>query len=295
MSTTTGIEWTNHTFNPWWGCAKVHSGCAFCYAESLDNRWGGKHWGSGPRRMVLGEWGKPHRWNADAAKSGTHAWVFCASMCDLFEDYDGPVVDQRGLPVPMRDQVGNWTVPLLRRRVFRIIEETPNLQWQLLTKRPENVTRMVPTDWMRSWPTNVLTGTSPCDQKTADASIPHLLRIPGRRFLSCEPLLGAIDYAKVPDEWDRPCLRTIPKPLIGDIDWVIVGCESNGKRTRRLPNDTEAGYWDAAASIINQCREAGVPVFHKQAPCGSMVSHDPSEWPEPMRVRQMPTPNGAKQ
>lgn len=41
MSTDTKIEWTNHTFNPWWGCTKVHSGCAHCYAESTDARWGG--------------------------------------------------------------------------------------------------------------------------------------------------------------------------------------------------------------------------------------------------------------
>lgn len=319
MSTGTRIEWTDHTFNPWWGCTKVHAGCKNCYAEALDRRWGGDHWGpKGPRRMVLGEWSKPAKWNAAAKAAGRVDRVFCASMCDLFEDYDGPVVDQQGRPVPMRDSVDNWTVPGLRRRVFDLIDDTPHLLWLLLTKRPENVLEMVPPAWLRRWPSNVMTGTSPCDQKTADTCIPALLKVPGRRFLSCEPLVGPVDLDRngVRDgaavRHDRP-----ESSWLRNIHWVIVGGESgNGARMFNIE-------W--ARSIRDQCRAAGVPVFIKQLganpalprqseaarnwPTGTtcapragpgdhwaelvVLLNDPkggdwSEWPEDLRVREFP-------
>lgn len=318
MAENTKIQWTTHTWNPWWGCTKVHAGCAFCYAEKWDARWGGDHWDKNPRRMVLGEWGKPAKWDKAARETGIISPVFCASMCDLFEEYDGPVVNQSGdrlylaidggvraspsdsnvmarQPGVSEDDVYSnefaskhaVTVGWLRGRVFRMIEETPNLLWQLLTKRPENVTSMVPLAWLDNWPRNVITGTSPCNQATANANIPNLMRVPGRRFLSCEPLLGPIDFSRVPDEWDRPSGHGSPT-LIGDIDWVIIGCESDGDKTNRLPDDSEEGYWEAARSIIKQCESAGVPVFHKQAPVSRCVSGDPEDWPEWAQVREMP-------
>jgi protein gp37 len=292
MSSNSDIQWTNHTFNPWWGCTKVHSGCTNCYAETLDKRFGPSHWGNNPRRMVLGEWGKPAKWNAQAADLGVKARVFCASMCDLFEDYQGPVVDQQGKEL-------EWTVDRLRRRVFEMIEKTPWLEWQLLTKRPENVTRMVPSEWLDQWPTNALTGTSPCNQETADKCIKDLAQVPGRRFLSCEPLVGPID---------------ISLPLhIGWIDWVIVGGES-GNNSR--PCDI-----DWIRRVVTDCKAEGVPVFVKQLGSkprelnkrgrahvslmpfewddgGENIERwykprdkkggDPSEWPEDLRVRQFP-------
>lgn len=299
MSTGTNIEWTKNTFNPWWGCVKVHQGCTNCYAETLDNRYGGNHWGNNPRRMVLGEWSKPAKWNREAAAAGRIDPVFCASMCDLFEDYTGDVVDQQGNKL-------DWSVDGLRRRVFGLIAETPSLLWQLLTKRPENVLGMVPLTWLDNWPDNVITGTSPCDQKTADESIPHLLKIPGRRFLSIEPLLGPVDIAFTVDTCpkcggDEICgARADPGsdpfdwyccgPHCGDqmplpsIDWVIVGCESDGKRAGRYA----AGYEAAARDIIKQCQAAGVPVFHKQMPINGRKSGTMSEWPADLRVREMP-------
>lgn len=256
MATYSEIGWTDHTFNPWWGCTKVHQGCKNCYAETLDARYslaGKAHWGPrNPRRMIVGEWARPMEWNREAERSGVPGRVFCASMCDLFEDFDGPVVDQRGHPVAMRDQVGNWDVPRLRARVFRIIEDTPHLLWQLLTKRPENVTRMVPTAWLERWPENVMTGTSPCDQATADEAIPHLLKVPGRLFLSCEPLLGPLSLS------DRGWLYDSIGGSGGErqIHWVITGGESgSGHR------DCDPAWQE---SIVNQCEAAGVPVFVKQ-------------------------------
>jgi protein gp37 len=316
VSTQTGIQWTDHTLNPWWGCTKVHAGCTHCYAEAWDKRTGGAHWGNGPRRMILGEWGKPALWNAAAKAAGRRARVFCASMCDLFEDYGGPVVDQQGHAVEMKHHPGRyWTVPLLRHRVFQIVEETPWLDWQLLTKRPENIAGMVPVGWMApgAWPTNVWTGTSPCNQETADACIPALLKVPGPHFLSCEPLIGAVSLKRYLaaalyrllqevhpcDESRVPAhLRYNGPPSPG---WVIVGGES-GKGARPC---------DAAwiRSIVEECRAARVPVFVKQLgdlvlDYGAMTwpggvvpggghprlrkakGDDPSEWPEDLRVQE---------
>ena len=249
MSENSNIEWTDHTFNGWWGCTKVHAGCKNCYAES--------HWGNNPRRMILGEWGKPAKWNKEAEKAGRRARVFCSSMCDVFEDYNGLVVDQQG-------NDAKWSVDGLRRRIFTIIEETPHLEWLLLTKRPENIRPMVPLRWLDNWPDNVMTGTSPCDQATADKCIPELLKVPGRRFLSCEPLIGPIDL-RLSRELLADMMGKYPFPGLEDeyrtkrhhrIHWVIAGGESgHGAR----PCQTA---W--LRSLKRQCEDAGVPFFCKQ-------------------------------
>lgn len=340
MSENSKIEWTTHTFNGWWGCTKVHAGCKNCYAEAWDARWGGDHWGNNPRRMILGEWSKPAQWNKAAADAGEIHRVFCSSMCDVFEDYEGPVVDQQGKRVEFtgKDTMGvragqfdyeggkvYWSIPALRERVFAIIEATPNLEWLLLTKRPENVRRMVPAQWLESWPKNVRTGTSPCDQSTADLCIPKLLNVPGPLFLSCEPLIGPIDFRKVPG-FNLAGTRGVE--IIRRM-WVIVGGES-GER----PCDVA---W--IRSIVSQCKAASVPVFVKQMGASAIAERgvdyqrdptdvdghahyihrahlplwfpkvrleedpvlfkfkdrkggDPSEWPEDLRVREFPEVRG---
>lgn len=70
MGKVTGIKWTNHTFNGWWGCTKVTAGCKFCYAEVVDKRAGGGHWGKGaPRRKTsAANWNEPRRWNKAGEK-----------------------------------------------------------------------------------------------------------------------------------------------------------------------------------------------------------------------------------
>ena len=86
MSENSKIEWTDHTFNPWWGCQKVSEGCKHCYAEALDNRWKGGHWGPGADRKPMSDnyWAQPFKWNEAAKKAGKQAKVFCASMADVF-------------------------------------------------------------------------------------------------------------------------------------------------------------------------------------------------------------------
>ena len=248
MSADSKIAWTDHTYNAWWGCFKVSPGCANCYAETFSKRTGHSVWGppATTSRRFFGEkhWQEPVTWNREAATSGVRKLVFSASMSDVFEDH--PEVG------PHRD------------RLFRLIEQTPNLDWQLLTKRPENVNRMIPATWHAAPPPNWWQGTSVENQQAADERIPHLPATPAAvRFLSCEPLLGAVDLSGwlgvlVPNGvggsvvFDSNGSTTHPRSL----HWVIVGGESGaGHRTMDLA-------W--LESIVRQCQEAGVAVFAKQ-------------------------------
>lgn len=177
------IEWTHHTFNPWWGCVKVSEACAHCYAERDAKRYGHDVWGPDkPRRFQSDKyWEAPLQWDRDAAQAGEKHRVFCASMADVFEDYQGPNANKLF-----------WE----RRTLWELIEVTPSLIWLLLTKRPENIIRMVPNDWRRNWPKNVWPGTTTEDQPNANKRIPELLKVPARvRFLSCEPVLGPVNLA----------------------------------------------------------------------------------------------------
>lgn len=220
MSERSAIEWTDHTFNPWWGCTKVSSGCKNCYAETLSNRYGHDVWGPRARRRFFGEkhWQEPLRWNKAAEEEGRRARVFCASMADVFED--------------------NASLESERQKLWSLISETPFLDWQLLTKRPENVLRMVP--WTVEWPHNVWIGTSVENQEAADYRLPLLKQIPALvRFLSCEPLLGPI----------------VELNLSG-IHWLIAGGES-GPNHRPVKAD-----W--IRQLRDTCLQANVAFFFKQ-------------------------------
>ena len=213
------IEWTTHTFNPWWGCTKVSEGCRYCYAEALSNRYGHSVWGPGrPRRLMSdAHWKAPVVWDADARRAKVRHRVFCASMADVFEEH---------APTGQLE------------RLWELIRGTPNLDWQLLTKRPHRIMESLPKDWGSGY-TNVWLGTSVEDSRVI-ARIHELSAVPAVvRFLSLEPLLGPI-----PD-----------LPLKG-IDWAIVGGES-GPNAR--PIEREWVY-----EIRRQCRAAGVPFFFKQ-------------------------------
>ncbi len=231
------IEWTDHTFNHVWGCTKVSAGCKNCYAEVLDNRWKGGHWGPGSTRKAMSEayWKQPLKWNAAAKKAGVPAKVFCASMADVFEGHPD-------------------TLPHLQ-RLFALIESTPFLIWQLLTKRPENIMQLVPDHWKIQFPANVWIGTSVENQEAADQRIPELAKIPAVvRFLSCEPLLGPIEigfFGMAPAEWGYGYSM-----IYQLIHWVIAGGES-GHGARPMHPD-----W--VRSIRDQCKAAEIPFLMKQ-------------------------------
>jgi len=242
MGVETAIGWTDHTFNPWWGCVRVSPGCNHCYAETFAKRTGNDVWGKNADRRRFGDkhWNEPRKWNRKAEQDGVRRRVFCASMADVFEDRDDHEED--------------------RERLWELVEDTPHLDWQLLTKRPENVLGMVPSDWLGGveewsvWPDNVWIGTTVEDQTRADERIPVLLTIPAPvRFLSCEPLLGPVDLDGV---WGYPGSADGDQLDNWPIHWVIVGGESGPKHR---PLDLA---W--ARSLREQCGMAGVPFFFKQ-------------------------------
>jgi protein gp37 len=228
MGKNSSIEWTDHTFNPWWGCAKVSPGCENCYAEAWSKRVGEKIWGAKTERRFFSEkhWKEPLKWNADAESEKVRRRVFCASMADVFES---------------RIELDEW-----RSKLWVLIDSTPWLDWLLLTKRPQNVLKRVP--WTNDWPTNVWIGTTVEDQVRANERLPVLLQLPARRrFLSCEPLLGPVDLTA----WTS--LR--PKKLYS-IDWVIAGGESGANARAMLPG------W--ARQLRDQCQKSGIPFHFKQ-------------------------------
>jgi protein gp37 len=201
MAENSSIEWTTHTFNPWWGCVKVSPACKYCYAELMAKRYGHQVWGINADRRTLSDktWALPKKWNAAAAAAGKRARVFCASMADVFED-------RRDLDVH-------------RQRLWKLIETTPHLDWLLLTKRPEHIASLTP--WGAEWPGNVWIGTTVENQKIAEERLPHLAALPAAvRFISAEPLLGPLDIT----------------PWAHDLDWVITGGESGGKSRPSSPS-----------------------------------------------------------
>lgn len=282
------IEWTHHTFNPVWGCMKISPGCERCYALTWSQRFGQDIWGPAKttHRRTFGDkhWREPLKWNEAAKKAGERHRVFCASMSDVFEDHP------------------DWIEP--RQRLLALIVQTPWLNWLLLTKRPENVNRMIEQAtgfsesdmWFHAVGDHVWIGTSVENQEYADKRIPELLKVPAAiRFLSCEPLLGRIDLGhavgcgyycdEVVGHVDHPFwTRGIASP----IHWVIIGGES-GRGARQMELS-----W--AESLISQCQAAGIAIHVKQL--GSVLAKqmnathskggDWTEWPEHLRIRGYP-------
>lgn len=193
MGKVTGISWTDHTFNPWWGCTKVSAGCDNCYAEAFDHRVGGSHWGKGEKRREFGDkhWNEPLRWNKDHEKEGTHGLVFCASMADVMDD-EAP----EGA----------------RERLWDLIDKTPNLIWQLLSKRPQRYERYLPTRFCGS--NRIWLGATCEDQENYILRWPVLARACEmfnlRSWISYEPALGPLELCAFP---------VVPT-------WVIFGGES---------------------------------------------------------------------
>lgn len=286
MGERTGITWTDKTWSPWRGCAKVSEGCKNCYAEGMSGRnpkvLG--EWGTNGTRIVNADWRKPKKWSDEAAANGDRCLIF-PSLCDPFEDYQYQMSDHRGnllnrsvdLPVTMDYTRGSF---------FDLIDTTPAADWLLLTKRPENISEMWPKELDRvggpelsKHRENVWLGTSVEDQASADYRLPHLLKcreLSPVLWLSAEPLLGPIKF----------------KTLAG-IDWVIIGNESNGKKNGRYGIDPLAiafDWYDWAFSIIVQCRAAGVAVFVKQIPQGGFVEKDPAKFPPEFQIQEFPTP-----
>ena len=221
MGVTTEISWTDHTFNPWLGCTKVSAGCTHCYAETLAKRYDWATWGAGETRKRTSDanWRKPLAWNRAAEKAGVRRRVFCASLADVFDD-----------EAPAGARADLWD----------LIRQCPSLDWQLLTKRPQNIAHCLPKDWGDGW-TNVWLGISTEDQIAYEERWPILSDVPAEiRFISYEPAIGPLT---------TDGFTTVP-------DWVIIGGESgHGARTMNPK-------W--ARDLAAECDELAIPVFLKQ-------------------------------
>lgn len=294
MGDKTRIEWASGTWNPVIGCAKVSPGCTHCYAEAYArNRLRRPELWRGERHVTAeSTWKLPEQLDRRAGREGRRARLFVASLADVFEDHPAWDARYRGYVLSVREMA------------LHKLDRLRNSDVLLLTKRPENVLKMVPENWIRGWPRHIWLGTTVEDQQRADERIPHLLRVPAVvRFLSVEPMLGPVDLApflvnirfqrhrdtgenRRVTEYEGDVLAaeavtvnhgsTSPghrKP----IDWVIAGGESGaGARP------TDAAW---VRALRDQCVEAGVPFFLKQLRGGtgrveSLPALDGRRWAE---------------
>jgi len=249
------IEWCNHTANVWWGCVEVHDGCDNCYAKVFSHRYdmGNPLWGKdAPRRRIDGVWDALDKFQREAKKvNGIHR-VFVGSMMDIFEK-SRPLVDKVGISV--EGETGE-----LRKELFKRIsdERYPNLLFLLLTKRPSNINKYIPKEWIDEPRANVMFGTSVVNQQTFNTLVPQLNKVNGYKFLSCEPQLDHIN---------------LDRELTSGIDWIIEGGESGH---HKRPFDLA---W--ARSMRDQCKALDIHYFFKQV---DKVQEIPSD----LMIREFP-------
>jgi protein gp37 len=231
----TKIEWPDKGFSPWLGCTEISDGCRDCYAKRSHG--GLASWGNHPRRRTSRDyWRQPHYWNADGPRfqreHGRRERVFGDHLCDAFD---------------------NQVDPQVRADYWKLIRATPNLDWLMLTKRPQNIARMLPADWGSGY-MNVWLGISAETEHYYKQRWSILAAIPAAlRFISYEPTLGplgAIDLG----------IGVLP-------DWIIVGGETGDPQ------------W--ARDVLDRCRKFGIPFFMKQMTNRASIPTD-------LMVRQFP-------
>lgn len=283
----TSIEWTTFSANPIkyrrksdgktvWACVKTSPGCAHCYSETIALRWDrGKLFNAANMEEL-----EPFLDEAECHKMRTAKAIGGV-----------PVDGTRCFLGDMTDIFGDWVpVDLLNRLFSDVLERRTDVTWQILTKRAARMSTYLQWRWGggRIPSRNIWIGVSVEDQHQAEERIPHLVAAPAAvRFLSCEPLLGRLDLRSwLGCEPDRDGSWRVKSdlPMDPEIDQCIVGCESRGAKAGRFAGE----YESAARSVIAQCRVTGVATFHKQMPIRGRVSHDLSDFPVDLRIREFP-------
>jgi len=215
MGIKSGVAWTDASWGAWRGCSKVSSGCKNCYAFRDQKRYG-----RDPDVVVRA---------ADKTFCAPLGWkeqmmVFVCPWSDWFIE-----------------EADKW-----RDDAWAIIRQTPNLTYQILTKRPENIAGRLPEDWPLP---NVWLGISAEDQVNLDARMRIFAAVPAVvKFVSIEPMLGPITFHRKG--------VVMPDNMLTLLDLVIVGGES-GPHARKMDE-----WW--ALKVRDECRTAGVPFFFKQ-------------------------------
>lgn len=269
MGDSTGIEWTDATWNPVRGCSRVSEGCRNCYAERIATRFGGEgmpyegltrngRW-TGVVRVIESVMDQPLRWRRPRR-------IFVNSMSDLFHEQ---------LPFAVV------------RRVWGVMARAPHHTFQILTKRPERMSEWV-KDLAQEFGVlpHVWLGTSIEDQRSADLRLPWLHRTRAAvRFVSAEPLLERMDILGHLLGGAGPIRRApdMPRAPSGGhpgIHWLIAGSESGpGARPVAL---------QALRDLRDQCGDACVAYFVKQLPIAGRTTTDLSRFPSDLRQRQFP-------
>ena len=299
--------------------------CQHCYAESnIGVVLTGVCWGTenqGGTRKVKRSWNEPLMYNRRAMLTHDRIRCFTASLSDVFDDWNGVMLDADGnicltaaFPwdglVPWKgglicssDELAGilregWfrttTMQDCRLRFFReIVDQTPLVDHLVLTKCPERIAACLPvpgragvaaeTSMAECFRPNLWLGTS--------AGTKHSLE----KFLP--PLIAARDACAVTFLSCEPLLEDVSlKPWLPYLDWVIIGGESGDKAR---PSCIE---W--IRDVLWQCLEAGVPVFVKQLGARPLLGGKPYpittkkggyviEWPRDLDVRQFPVPRTA--
>lgn len=237
MAENSKIEWTDHTVNLWWGCTKVHAGCDNCYAEYFsDVRYKNDLWGEGKnRKRIKSAFSNLTKFQRQAESEGKKVRVFVGSMMDIFEK-SKPLSN----PIGNCPETGNLRAFLFAQIMLGVYD---NIDFLLLTKRPSNINKMIPSPWKTNPPSNVWFGTSPVDQNTWDNLVPMLGKVNGNKFLSVEPQLGPISWKNNNAEEHG-------------IGWIIQGGESGHNKR---PFDL-----DWATTMQNYCEGYEIPYFFKQ-------------------------------
>ena len=268
------------------GCEKISPGCVNCYAEiATPSRVFGIKWGAGePRkRTSVSNWRQVRSLDRKAKKDGIRIKVFCASLADWLD----PAVPSE------------WLNDLLE-----LIVETPHLDWQLLTKRPEHFDdRMnaviseckgmpgseIADQWVtfHNPPANVWFGVTAENQATFDSRVLATTFISSRlTFLSMEPLLGAvnIDFA------------------VGKVDWIIVGGESGAAAGSGSKGQARVCKVEWIEAIVRRSKELGISIFVKQLGTNASEKNQSvstthpkggnfNEFPERLKIREFPNSN----
>lgn len=223
MNRTTGIEWTDHTWNPVIGCSVKSDGCKNCYAMALAGRieaWGNKHYQGLTRN---GKWtGKVVR-NSEAVflkptRIARPSVIFVNSMSDFFH----------------REVSNN-----LRIEILEVIQDCKRHQFQILTKRPENIGRFLKEVNLKYFPDNLWLGATVEDNRVK-ARVADIVKSPAKiKFISVEPLIASADQVN-----------------IDGLDWVITGGES-GPRARVMKHQ-----W--LLDVADKCQKFSIRHFFKQ-------------------------------
>lgn len=349
--TTTSIQWTTgpdgtpgKTWNPVRGCSRVSDGCTNCYAMRQAHRFSGEgqpyeglttirkgkvDW-TGHARFVPELLAAPLKWRKPRR-------VFVNSMSDLF--HESLSNEEIAAVFGVMAACPQHTFQVLTKRPKRMLEwfqwltddgKTPadlkvqRYAYQVVGAKRFPLHRIKKTLLAYPWPLlNVWLGVSIEHQKTADERVPLLIQTPAAiRFVSAEPLLGPVNFEHIGNalfDREKAINRSVHGPAAlsryqaeaivahPELDWVIVGGESgHGARSCNVE-------W--IRSIVQQCKQAGVPAFVKQLgsrpegdDCEPIVHADGSrtvtvyqeftigdrkggemsEWPDELKVREFP-------